>query len=381
MNKKRISLLVFLAIILFTVVLMPTNVMAAQQLNLKIGSWFYEKDTYTMGYDVNLYYSFFNKDNVIDKIKSIMNKAKEIIVIIRSQGELMNYKLPTKAIITDAGFASRFLPITKTIPKAMIPIGSKPVMQLCVEECAAAGIEEIIIVATPHTKSKEIYEDYFNNKSENVRNLLEKQGKLDRFESVEKVINLPKITVIEQDDTLPYGNGSPIVSAKDFINDDESFVVLYSDDLILGKSDIATLVETYKEHPDAKAVIAAQEMPKEVWNRYGMIALKENGTLSHIVEKPKTPDLSPSNLTSYGRYLLTPEVFNYLVPENTGLDNELWTVDAITKLAETGDVIVARSAGKWITTGDPKNYALASLSYTLLNEPYAEELREFIKNN
>ena len=286
-----------------------------------------------------------------------------------------------KAIITDAGFASRYLPITKTIPKAMIPIGAKPVMQLCVEECAKAGIEEIIIVATPNTKSKEIYEDYFHNPSENVKALLDKQGKSERFKPVEEVLTFPKITVIEQDPTLPYGNGSPIVSAKEFVKEDDAFVVLYSDDLILGEGDVKTLIEEYKAHPEAKAVIAAQEMPEEVWNKYGMIALKKNGTLSHIVEKPKTPDLSPSNLTSYGRYLLTPEVFDYLIPSNTGLDGELWTVDAITRLAEKGDVVVARSKGKWITTGDPKNYFMAHLEYVLSNSDYSDDVREFIKNH
>ena len=286
-----------------------------------------------------------------------------------------------KAIITDAGFASRYLPITKTIPKAMIPIGAKPVMQLCVEECADAGIDEIIIVATPKTKSKEIYEDYFHNKSENVKALLDKQGKSERFDSVKEVLNFPKITVIEQDISLPYGNGSPIVSARSFVEDDDAFVVLYSDDLILGQGDVKTLIEEYHAHPKAKAIIAAQEMPEEVWNKYGMIALKENGTLSHIVEKPKTPDLSPSNLTSYGRYLLTPEVFKYLIPSNTGLDGELWTVDAITKLAEHGDVIVARSKGKWITTGDPKNYFLAHLEYVLSHTDYADDVREFVKKH
>lgn len=285
-----------------------------------------------------------------------------------------------KAIITDAGFASRYLPITKTIPKAMIPIGAKPVMQLCVEECAEAGIEEIIIVATPNTKSKEIYDDYFHNPAENVKSLLDKQGKQDRFKPVEEVLSFPKITVIEQDPSLPYGNGSPIVSAKKFVENDEAFVVLYSDDLILGKGDVKTLIDTYRNHPEAKAVIAAQEMPEEVWNRYGMIALKDNGTLSHIVEKPKTPDLSPSNLTSYGRYLLTPEVFEYLIPSNTGLDDELWTVDAITKLAERGDVLVAKSEGKWITTGDPKNYFLAHLEFVLSQTDYADEIKLAIQN-
>lgn len=285
-----------------------------------------------------------------------------------------------KAIITDAGFASRYLPITKTIPKAMIPIGAKPVMQLCVEECAKAGIDEIIIVATPNTKSREIYEDYFHNPADNVKALLDKQGKSERFESVEEVLRFPKVTVIEQDPTLPYGNGSPIVSAKEFVKDDEAFVVLYSDDLILGEGDVKMLIETYRANPNAKAVIAAQEMPEAVWNKYGMIALKENGTLSHIVEKPKTPDLSPSNLTSYGRYLLTPEVFDYLLPSNTGLDNELWTVDAITKLAEHGDVIVARSKGKWITTGDPKNYFMAHLEYVLSESDYAEDVKTLVNN-
>ncbi len=284
-----------------------------------------------------------------------------------------------KAIITDAGFASRYLPITKTIPKAMIPIGAKPVMQLCVEECVEAGIDEIIIVATPNTKSKEIYEDYFHNPSENVKALLEKQGKSERFKPVEEVLNFPKITVIEQDPSLPYGNGSPIVSAKKFVENEESFVVLYSDDLILGEGDVKTLIEKHKEHPQAKAVIATQEMPEAVWHKFGMVALKENGTLSHIVEKPKTPDLSPSNLTSYGRYLLTPEVFDYLVPSNTGLDGELWTVDAITKLAEHGDVLVAHSKGKWITTGDPKNYFMAHLEYVMSHTDYAEDVKKFIE--
>ena len=283
-----------------------------------------------------------------------------------------------KAIITDAGFASRFLPITKTIPKAMIPIGAKPVMQLCVEECVAAGIEEIIIVATPGTMSKQIYEDYFHGPATNVKTLLDKQGKSERFEPVAEILNFPKITVIEQDPTLPYGNGSPIVSAKQYVKNEEAFVVLYSDDLILGASDVKTLIETYENSEEPKAVITAQEMPEDVWHKYGMIALKENGTLSHIVEKPKTPDLSPSNLTSYGRYLLTPEVFDYLIPANTGLDDELWTVDAITKLAEHGHVYVARSEGKWITTGDPKNYFLAHLEYVLSETDYSDEVRTLL---
>ena len=279
----------------------------------------------------------------------------------------MSYKAPTKAIITDAGFASRFLPITKTIPKAMIPLGAKPIMQYVVEECVAAGIKKIVIVATP--EGKPIYEDYFNNPVEKIRRQLESQGKLDRFESVKEVLDMADIHVIEQDPSLPYGNGSPIVSARNYLEDDEAFVALYSDDLIFGASDVKTLIDAYIEHPEASAIITAQEMPEEVWHKYGMIAIKDERkhTLSHIVEKPKEPKFSPSNLTSYGRYLLTPKIFDYLIPSNTGLDNELWTTDAITKLAEDGDVFVVKSAGKWLTTGDPKNYAIAFDEFQKLN--------------
>ncbi len=127
----------------------------------------------------------------------------------------MKYRQPTKAIITDAGFASRFLPITKSIPKAMLPLGNRPIMQLVVEECAEAGIQEIIIVATPEGKA--IYEDYFNNSVNRIRKLLRSQEKLDRYDSVQAVLDLPKITVIEQDPSYPYGNGSPVASARKFI--------------------------------------------------------------------------------------------------------------------------------------------------------------------
>lgn len=278
----------------------------------------------------------------------------------------MTYKKPTKAVVTDAGFASRFLPITKTIPKAMIPLGAKPIMQLVVEECVAAGIKDIIVVATHDGKA--VYEDYFGNPVENVYRQLEAQGKLDRFESVREVLEMANVTVIEQDSSFPYGNGSPIASAKPYLADDEAFVALYSDDLILGEGDVKTLIDAYEKNPDAKAIITAQEMPEKVWNKYGMIALKDakKRTLSHIVEKPATPKDSPSNLTSYGRYLLTPEIFEYLIPKNTGLDDELWTVDAITKLTKKGDVYVVNSKGRWLTTGDPANYFAAYTEYMKL---------------
>lgn len=287
-------------------------------------------------------------------------------------------KRPTKAIITDAGFASRYLPITKTIPKAMLPIGSKPIMQLVVEECVAAGIKEIIIVATP--EGRPIYEDYFYNSVSRIKDQLVSQGKEDRYSLVRDVLDLPKIMVIEQDQKLPYGNGSPIVSARNYIADDEAFLVLYSDDVVFGASDAQLLLETFDENPDAKAIVAAQEVDPSVVNKYGIFQLKDGNRLDYIVEKPAVGE-APSALASYGRYLLTPEVFTHLDPKNTGLDNELWTVDAITKMAAEGDVIVTPTKGKWMTTGDPKNYLFAHIEHVLENESYADEVRSFVRDN
>lgn len=290
----------------------------------------------------------------------------------------MKYRTPTKAIITDAGFASRYLPITKTVPKAMLPIGAKPIMQLVVEECADAGIKEIIIVATPEGKA--VYEDYFNNSINKIKKQLHGQGKDDRYEVVQKVLDLPKITVIEQDPSYPYGNGSPVASARKFIQDDEAFIVVYSDDVVFGASATKELMNAYKENPEAAAIIAAQEVPHEEIKKYASVSLSNDGTMrvEGMVEKPK-PEDAPSDLASYGRYLLTPEVFEFLKPRNIGLDNELWTADAIASMIPTGRVYVKKTSGNWMTTGDPKNYFFAHLKYVLENEDYADEVRQAIK--
>lgn len=289
----------------------------------------------------------------------------------------MNYKTPTKAIITDAGFASRFLPLTKTIPKAMIPIGNRPIMQLVVEECIEAGITEIIIVATP--EGKPIYEDYFNNSCTRIKKQLHSQNKDDRYAPIDKILNFPKITVIEQDPSYPYGNGSPVASAKNFIRSDEAFIVAYSDDVVFGKPAIKDLIEAHAAHPDAAAIIAGQLVPHEEIKKYGSIKL-DGDKLVGLVEKPD-PDKAPSDLASYGRYLLTPEIFEHLNPKNLGLDNELWTADAIDRLVPTGRVYVKQTEGQWMTTGDPKNYFMAQLKHTLENEDYAGDVRSYATNN
>jgi len=284
-----------------------------------------------------------------------------------------------KAIITDAGFASRYLPITKTTPKAMLPLGNRPIMQFMVEECAEAGIEEIIIVATP--EGKPIYEDYFNNNVNRIRKQLAAQGKEDRYEPVQHVLDFPKIVVITQDPSLPYGNGSPVASAKKYVEDEEAFLVIYSDDVVFGQQgDAKTLIKRYEADTKAEAIIMAQEIDLKEVEKYGIISFKEGSEneLDNIIEKPSQEE-TPSKLASYGRYLLKPSIFNYLIPNNTGKDNELWTVDAITQVARTKKVLVEKTKGKWLTTGDPENYFRAHLAFVMKYEKYGDKVSSWVE--
>jgi UTP--glucose-1-phosphate uridylyltransferase len=290
-----------------------------------------------------------------------------------------------KAIITDAGFASRYLPITKTVPKAMLPLGNRPIMQIVIEECVEAGIEEIIIVATP--EGKPIYEDYFNNNVNRIRKQLAAQGKEDRYASVQEVLDFPKITVITQDPSLPYGNGSPIASARAFVEGEEAFLAMYSDDVVFGKPGSAkTLVDTYEKYSSADAVIMVEDLPRDQISKYAAVSLKDGeyqdnkeNVLVGIVEKPKAEE-APTTLASYGRYLLTPKIFKYLDASNTGKDGELWTADAIGNLnKDGGKVLVAKNSTKWMTTGDPENYFKAHLQYVLSFEDYGAKVADWLK--
>ena len=294
------------------------------------------------------------------------------------EGVLMTSDRPVrKAIITDAGFASRYLPITKTVPKGMLPLGNRPIMQLVVEECVQAGIQEIIIVATP--EGKPVYEDYFHNSVIRIKKQLETQGKLDRYEPVQQVLDFPKIEVIIQDSSLPYGNGSPVASAQKFVESEEAFLVLYSDDIVFGDvGDAQVLVDSYTAHPEVEGIIMAQPVPADVVDKYGIISFKDgtDNQLENIIEKPDQGS-EPSLLASYGRYLVKPSIFQHLSAQNTGKDGELWTVDAITQRAASGTVLVEHTKGEWMTTGDPENYFRAHMQYVKRYEKYGAKLGEW----
>jgi len=284
----------------------------------------------------------------------------------------------TKAIITAAGFGSRFLPITKTFPKEMLPIIDKPIIQYLVEECAEAGIEEVIIVVSPAEVSK--FEDYFYGSATNVRTLMIRQGKLDRWDKVEQIFKLPKITIMPQDDRLPYGNGRPILTAKELVENDEAFVVMYGDDLVLSKVGAVKQIADFYQNDPCDGVLAVQEVPDSEVDRYGIVKLKEGSDvqIETVIEKPELKD-APSNLASYGRYVLTPKIFEYLKPGSTGLDDELWLQDANDQVAKHGDVRVKVVDGEWMTTGDPLRYMKAHIEFMLAHEKYGPDLKSWIE--
>lgn len=286
------------------------------------------------------------------------------------------------AVITAAGFGTRFLPIVKEIPKEMLPIVDKPIIQYVVEECLDAGIEKIIIVVR---EGNNVIKNYFNKSVPEVRDLLASVGKEKRFQEVDRLMTYEGIEIITQRTDLPYGNGSPVLSAMPYIEKDRPFAVLFADDLVLskGKSGIAQLLE-YFENSDIDGVISAQSVEHDNVNKYGIIKAKDvidehHGQVDFIVEKPE-PENAPSDLVTYGRYVLPYRVMDILSEVHTGLDNELWLPDANHQIAQTGKLMYKVIDGDWYTTGDPVNYYEALTRFYLANEEYQSKVRTFLEN-
>lgn len=280
------------------------------------------------------------------------------------------------AIITAAGFGTRFLPIVKNVPKEMLPIINKPILQYLVEECLEADIEKIIIVIREGNDT--IY-DYFKHDAPEVKELLDSVGKSDRYNVVDDLLkHKDSIQVVPQIKGLPYGNGSPIVSAKHLLDEGEPFCVLFGDDIVItpNKSAIGQLVDFYQQS-DCDAVMGTQEVELADVVKYGVVKPKQgstadSGEIEYIIEKP-TIEEAPSQIVGYGRFVVPYRIFDYLKTENIGKDDELWLQDANSKIAETGKFVYKVIDGTWYTTGDPFRY-FEALVMTYLQDP---EYRKF----
>ncbi len=278
-----------------------------------------------------------------------------------------------KAIVAVAGSGTRLLPATKTMPKEMLPIVDKPIIQLVVEELAEAGIEDIILV----TKwDKKTLEDHFDHSSALEREL-EKSGKENYLEEVRKIAELANFIYVRQ--KPQYGNGVPILSAASLV-DDEPFVFCFGDDLVKSKTSFTKqMIEEFNK--SGNLIIGVQEIPRDQVDKYGIVKLKE-GTMQveDIIEKPSIEE-APSQFAGFGRMILNQEIINILKNTPLGKGNELWIVDALRTYVKNGGVLMAKEVkdGKWLTTGDPLNYLKTILAYALERDDL-KDLKEYIRS-
>lgn len=278
-----------------------------------------------------------------------------------------------KAIVAVAGSGTRLLPATKAMPKEMLPIIDKPIIQLVVEELVAAGIEDIIFVTR---WDKKPLEDHFD-RSVALEHDLSKSGKEKRLEEVRAIANLANFIYVRQ--APQYGNGVPIISASSLVRN-EPFVFCFGDDLVKSRiSFTKQMVDEYAKK--GKPMIGVQEVPADTVNRYGIVDLLPKTTqLKGIVEKPDIGK-APSSLAAFGRMILDQNIIDELKKTPTGKDGELWIVDAIQGYIKQGGEFYAKevSEGEWLTTGDPLNYIKAILEYTADRDDLNKEIPKFIK--
>lgn len=278
-----------------------------------------------------------------------------------------------KAIVAVAGSGTRLLPATKSMPKEMLPIVDKPIIQLVVEELVEAGIEDIILVTKWDKKPLEDHFDY----NWALINDLKKAEKFELAEEVKKIADLANFIYVRQKG--PYGNGTPILAAASLVKD-EPFVFVFGDDLVKSKvSFTKQMVGDYAKH--GNPIIAVQEVPKDQVNRYGIVKLRENSDeIEDIIEKPSIEE-APSQLADFGRMVLNQDIIDILKTTALGKGNELWIVDAIKTYVKNGGTFMAKNVdeGEWLTTGDPLNYMTTILKYALDREDIGEQLRRLIK--
>ena len=278
-----------------------------------------------------------------------------------------------KAVIAVAGSGTRFLPATKNMPKEMLPIVDKPIIQLVAEELVAGGIEDIILVTKWDKKS---LEDHFDHNWA-LADELNRAGKHQQLEEVKKVADMANFIYVRQKG--PYGNGTPVLSAASLV-ENEPFIYVWGDDLVKSRVPFAKqMVKDYQRH--GNLMIGVQKVPRDVVDRYGIVKLR-NGTMEieDIVEKPSVKK-APSQLADFGRMILNQDIVDILKETPLGKSNELWIVDAIRTYVRGGGTFLAKEIedGEWLTTGDPLNYLKAILKYALDRKDIGEELEDFIK--
>ena len=280
-----------------------------------------------------------------------------------------------KAIIPAAGLGTRLLPNTKSIPKEMLPLVDKPVIQYIVEEAVSAGIEEILIITN---RGKSPIEDYFDY-SPDLEERLIRDGKQDEANTVRAVADMADVFFLRQKETK--GLGHAIWRAKSFVGD-EPFAILLGDDIMLSEKPVLKqLVEAAEEN--SCSAIAVREVPDELIVKYSSVKLEEKLSdrvfrIGDMNEKP-TLEEKFSNYAILGRYVLTPAIFDILAHTAPGRNNEIQLTDGMKELCRIEPMCAVDFEGRRYDTGNLKGYLEAIIDFALKNEEAGDWLRDFIK--
>ena len=290
-----------------------------------------------------------------------------------------------KAVIPAAGLGTRFLPITKSVPKELLPILEKPMLQYVVEEAVEAGIEEVIIVTA---RGKESIAAYFQPRPELEERLAE-NGEADLLEKIRYASNLVRASFVIQEQ--PLGLGHAVLTAREAVGD-EPFVVILPDDIVAHTPGVISQMLQVAEQFNSGAadgkftgIVAVEQMPWEVIHNYGVVDAEPSPEqprthkVRRLVEKPPRAE-APSNLTIVGRYLLPPEIFDCLERTPPGARGEIQLTDGIGLLLESRDVYAYEFLGARYDGGSPLGLLRASLEFALAREDTAEATRALLKS-
>ncbi|WP_226678996.1 UTP--glucose-1-phosphate uridylyltransferase GalU [Mesobacillus jeotgali] len=277
-----------------------------------------------------------------------------------------------KAIIPAAGLGTRFLPATKAMPKEMLPIVDKPTIQYIVEEAIESGIEDIIIVTG---KGKRAIEDHFDHAFELEDNLYKKE----KFEELDKVLNTSKVDIHYIRQKEPKGLGHAVWCARKFIGN-EPFAVLLGDDIVQAEPPCTMqLIEQF--NIVQSSVLGIKEVPYEETHRYGIVdplSITDNLVkVANFVEKPK--ENPPSNLAIMGRYILTPEIFNFLETQETGAGGEIQLTDAINRLNNEQSVYAYEFSGDRYDVGEKVGFIKTTIDFALKRKDLREDVLKYLE--
>ena len=287
-----------------------------------------------------------------------------------------------KAVFPVAGLGTRFLPATKTVPKEMLPIVDKPLIQYAVDEAVEAGCDTLIFVTNRY---KHAVADYFD-KAYELEQKLERAGKQEQLELIRNVLP-PGVRAVFVTQAEALGLGHAVLCAKPVVGD-EPFAVLLPDDLIWTRQSVAGGAGALKQMADhaqrtGDSVIAVQDVPREQTESYGIVATDgfdgQAGRITRIVEKPK-PEAAPSNLAVVGRYILDPSIFELLETTQQGAGGEIQLTDAIASLLPRKAVDAFRFHGTRFDCGTHLGLIEATVRYALDHELLSEAARALMQN-